>query len=140
MKLVVDTNIIIAALLKQSTTRRLIANPKLELFAPDFLLDEITSHKRELLSKSGLDGETFDAFLAGIGKIVTVLPEGFYREELPAALRAVPDAKDAPFLALALALGGKNGTVGIWSEDCHFQKQTLATHHRTSQLLKLIGR
>ena len=39
MKLVVDANILIAALLKDATTRELLLKEELELFAPEHLLN-----------------------------------------------------------------------------------------------------
>ena len=41
MRLVVDANILVAALLKDSTTRELLLEDDLELFAPEGLLAEL---------------------------------------------------------------------------------------------------
>lgn len=41
MRLVLDTNILIAALIKDSITRRILLLPDLEFFLPAFALDEL---------------------------------------------------------------------------------------------------
>ena len=43
MRLVVDANILVAALLKDSTTRELLLEDDLELFAPEGLLTELNN-------------------------------------------------------------------------------------------------
>ena len=42
MRLVVDTNIIISALLKESTVRSLVLDPHLELHTPEFVFEDWT--------------------------------------------------------------------------------------------------
>ena len=41
MKLVIDTNIVISALIKDGKTREIIMSGKFELVSPDFVLDEM---------------------------------------------------------------------------------------------------
>jgi len=60
MKFVVDTNIVISVLIKDSLTRKLIFSPKLELFLPGFSLQEIEKYVKEIQNKSGMSKEEFD--------------------------------------------------------------------------------
>jgi predicted nucleic acid-binding protein len=41
MDLIVDANILIAALIKQSTTAELMLEDSIHLYAPEFLLDKV---------------------------------------------------------------------------------------------------
>lgn len=50
MKLVIDTNILITALLKDSKTRELLLFPSFEFLLPEYALQEVEAHK-SLLSK-----------------------------------------------------------------------------------------
>ena len=43
--LVIDTNILISAMLKDSTTREIIVKGDLEILYPAFLLDEVMKYK-----------------------------------------------------------------------------------------------
>lgn len=85
MRLVVDTNRFISALLRAGSTRRAFVETESELFAPVDVLDEIARHRAALVSRSGLT-----------------------------------------FLAAALAIGAD----AIWSEDKHFDVQTLVPRTR----------
>ena len=59
MNIVIDTNIFISALLKDSLTRKLIFKSNHNLLFPEFELEEIENHREELLKKSGLSKEDF---------------------------------------------------------------------------------
>ena len=48
-KVVVDTNKIISALLRESTVRRILFNPRLIVLLPEYVLDEINEHRERLL-------------------------------------------------------------------------------------------
>lgn len=49
MKLVLDSNIIFSALIKKSITRDIIISDLFELYAPEYIFNEITKHKELLL-------------------------------------------------------------------------------------------
>lgn len=57
MKLVLDSNIIFSALIKKSKTRDIILSDLFELYAPEYIFNEITKHKELLLRKSKMDRE-----------------------------------------------------------------------------------
>ncbi len=49
MTIVVDSNRIIAALLKDSTTRSILFNNNFEFIAPEFVKNELKEHKQEFI-------------------------------------------------------------------------------------------
>ena len=49
----VDANILIAALLRDSMTRRLVILGGHDLHVPEYLFDEIETHRDELARRSG---------------------------------------------------------------------------------------
>ena len=52
--LVIDANILVSALLKDSTTRKLLLSEKTpKLFAPAFILEELQKHSDEFAKKIG---------------------------------------------------------------------------------------
>ena len=55
MKLVVDTNVLISALLKDSLTRKLIIHIDAKLYTLEFSREEIEKHKNELLKKGNFN-------------------------------------------------------------------------------------
>ena len=116
MNLVVDANVIVAALIKDSTTRRLLANPALSLYSPDFLFEELTEHEAEISKKAGLDSVEFTSLLDSISKFVKVVNRAVYENYLVESADVVKDPDDVAYLALALALSG----CGVWSHDKNF--------------------
>jgi len=138
MKLVLDTNIFISALLRDSKVRELIVNSPLPLIFPEAILDELRKHEDELLEKSGMlrkDYEKIINTLLTYAKIVPTETLKAYREE---ALRIVEriDIDDAIFFAAALA----NTPAIIWSEDKKLKKQDKVIVLNTAEIIQLFGR
>jgi predicted nucleic acid-binding protein len=74
VKLVLDTNVLISALLKSSTTRAILLHPSFEFFLPEFSLEEIRRHKPELRKRSRLTEEALDLLLSLLLERVTSFP------------------------------------------------------------------
>ena len=67
MRLVVDSNILFSALIKQEVTAKILLDLSLELYAPEFMLEEFEKHKQEILSKAKRTEEEFnEIFNSGI--------------------------------------------------------------------------
>ncbi|GAH51713.1 unnamed protein product [marine sediment metagenome] len=63
MKLVVDANILFAALIKEGSTAELLISDKLQLFAPEFLFAEFVKYEELILKKTHRSHEEFNQFL-----------------------------------------------------------------------------
>ena len=63
MKFVIDTNIIISAIIKNSLTRKIIFNKDFGFVTPSYTLSEINNHKKELCKKANLDLDELDKLL-----------------------------------------------------------------------------
>lgn len=136
MRLVVDTNIILGALIKNSTTRSILQSPNHSFYVPEYAVDEVRKYFSLIVSKSGLnEGEVkllFDLLLSNLQvvpseKILTRL------EQAERALKSI-DKKDVPFLAQALSIDCD----GIWSNDEDLKKQKLVKVWTTIEILETI--
>ena len=75
MDLVVDANILFAALIKESVTKELILSNEISLFAPEFLFEEFYKYKEEILKKTNRSlGEFNDIFMI-LTNIINLIPE-----------------------------------------------------------------
>jgi predicted nucleic acid-binding protein len=131
MKLVLDSNIIFSALIKNSRTRDIILSDLFELYAPEYIFNEITKHKELLLKKSKLDRGDFDALLLLLQKHIHLVSKDKYTEKMAIGddiLRNIY-ITDSPFLALAMAL-----SCSIWSNDGHFKQQDKVLVYTTKDL------
>ena len=135
MKLVIDTNVLIAALLKDSVTRELLLSPSMEFLLPEFALEEIKAHGSALSRRSGLTLEEIDLILSVLLERVSIVRASQIKPYMKRADRIVGDKDplDAPFVALALATSND----GIWSNDRHFAGIKEIKVWRTRDLLSL---
>lgn len=136
MKLVVDTSVLFAALLKKSTVRELLLNPIFEFYVPEFCIDETEGHVEEIAERSGLSVENVYLLLGVLLASVVVVPAERILKRYREAERIMGkiDRDDVPFVALALSFPND----GIWSEDKHFLRQRKVRVWRTRDLLKLL--
>lgn len=105
MRLVLDTNILIAALIKDSITRRILLLPGLEFLLPAFALDELARHRAKIVRAARLRGDELDLLLTLLLESVAVVPFeriAPYLQDAHELIGAI-DPDDVPFVALALA-------------------------------------
>jgi len=135
VKLVIDTSILFAALLRKSTVRELLLNPLFEFYLPEFGIEEIEKHVEEIVDRSGLNVENVYLLLGVLLSSVQAVPAERILKKYREAEKIMGriDRDDVPFVALALSFPND----GIWSEDKHFLKQKKVKVWRTRDLLKL---
>lgn len=134
MNIVVDTNIFISALIKDSLTRKLVVESEHNLLFPEFELDEIKKHKSYIIEKSGLSSKELDILLLRLLNYVKIIPTHIsliYRESAFDIIGKI-DKEDVIFIATALAFNAL-----IWSDDKHFLKQKVIEVLTTKKMLAL---
>ncbi len=135
MKIVIDTNMVMAALIKDSKARETIMSSKFEFVSPDFVLDEIYKYEDYICQKAGLSKEEFELLMALIFEKISVIADDEYeacKEDAKAIIKE--DAKDVPYVACYLALKCD----GIWSNDPDYKGKKGIRIFSTAELLKLM--
>ncbi len=112
MIVVVDTNVVVSAFLRESITQDILFDPAFQFHAPEFVGAEIEKHKKEFLGRTGYSEEKLYSVLQSIFSNLIVVPESEYQKYREDALGFSPDKDDWPFLALALHLNAP-----LWSFD-----------------------
>lgn len=133
MKIVTDTNVIIASLIKNGLARKIILDSKNNFICPSYTLSEIYKYKEEIMKKAGLNELEFSFLLYFIFQKIKIISALEYEDYLSQALNVLKDKKDAPFLALALSFN----TEAIWSDDNHFKNQNLMRVLTTKEMISL---
>ena len=135
MHLVVDANILVAALLKDATTREILLKENIDFFAPECLSLEV----KELLKNPRIrrriklkDKDLYDLTFAILSRI-EFFPEKGFIAFIKHSIPLVTHVDDAPYLALSIAL-----KIPIWSNDSAFKKQSLVKAYTTSELVKIL--
>lgn len=136
MKLIIDTNVLISSLLKDSTTRELILNETFEYYLPEIVISEVKKYLPYIIQKSGLTEEEIKKFLNTLLENLKLVPLYEYEEKMDEAMEIIGkiDENDTQFIAIALSI--KND--GIWSNDKHFDKQTKIKTYKTIDIINLL--
>ena len=113
MELVVDTSVVVAAILKSGTTRNLLFNSFVKLYSPERLEAELFKNKEKFKEYANLTDDEFNNAVELVLKQIEIIPFEEYREKEPEAKSACRrDESDWTFVALALRLN-----IAIWSND-----------------------
>jgi len=134
MRLVVDTNILFTYFWKNSFTKKLLLKINLELFSPDYALEEIKFHMQEILDKTKISKQEFIELKREIKDIINFVPLENYSDLLKEALKLSADMNDIDFIALSLKL-----KCPVWSNDQHLKQQNKIKIFTTRELINLLS-
>ena len=134
MRIVIDANRVIAALIKDSTTRQILFDWNFEFVAPDHILVEIHNHEDRILKATGIKKDEFEILLALIFEHITIIPETEYGF-LETIKDEIKDTKDLQYFASCLA----SNAHGIWTHDPDFRKQNKVKILTNIDMLRLSG-
>ena len=134
MDLVIDANILFAALIKDSVTAALILDEHLHLFTPEYLFEEFKHNQREILEKTHRTEREFNDILGIMEARITIIPAEKFTNFLSKAHALMPEhTKDAPYFALALML-----RCPVWSNEKVLKGQDTVMVYSTHDILQLI--
>jgi predicted nucleic acid-binding protein len=133
MNLVIDANVLFAALIKEGKTIEILLNPNFNFYAPEFLFEEFNKYKSEILHKTHRSGQEFSEIFGILKEIIEIVPRDKYKDKLQLAEGFSPDNGDVDYFALALNLN-----CGIWSNDKELKKQNKVKVHFTEELVALL--
>lgn len=134
MKLVVDTKVLMSALIRNSISRRIIVESGWTFYYPSVSLKEIENHEELILEKSGMGNEEYQSILNVLFDYIRFISLEKFSGKMEEARQIIQhiDPDDVVFLALALSV--KND--GIWTDDRHFQMQKEIKVYTTEQIVK----
>lgn len=123
MRVVIDTNVLMAGLLKDSVVRTVLLSRNISFFLPEHALSEIKKHENELLTKSGYHKGELKFLLNSLLQNIKVVPQKMIKNFMEKAELIMKDIdiKDSSFIATALVIKAD----GIWSYDNHFKEQNV---------------
>ena len=130
MELVVDANILFAALIKGSATSDLIVDNSLNLVSVEFIFEEFEKYKNLIKEKTERTEEEFERFMEIIQKRIKLIPYEEFISLIVEAEKISPDPKDTEYLALALKLN-----CALWSNDKKLKTQDKVNVYSTEDLI-----
>jgi len=135
MKIVVDTNIFLSALIKDSITRKIIVESNWNFYYPEISLHEIKKYRNLVLEKSTMLESEYEELLSRLlahVRMVSNVDIDKYLVEAKNILGAI-DPDDVVFLAVAMGI--KDSV--IWSDDKDFERQSRIKILKTKDIIEL---
>ena len=133
MDLVVDANILIAALIKNGLTRELLINRDFSLCTPNFVLEEIFNHLKEISTKAKITQNDLHFVLEKIIQEtrITLVKKEEISLFITQAEEISPDPDDIQYFATAIKFN-----CAIWSNDRAMKNQTSIKIYSTSEIIQ----
>ncbi len=137
MRIVLDTNVVFGALLRDGLTRRLIVQAPFPLLFPEGLMGELRAHRDRLIERSGLSPEVLRALLDRLARNMELVPTERLAPHLARARRIVApiDPDDVLFVAACLACE----PAILWSEDRRLRRQSEVLVLTTSEMRRFFS-
>ena len=135
MIIVIDVNVILSALIKDSTTREILVKTGQEFCFPEISMQKIRKYQDLVLKKPGLSELEFLTIFNNILRFIRIISNEELLSNLDEAkhIMANIDPEDVPFIAVALCYEDSI----IWSDDTHFDKQTKIKNLKTGEIVNL---
>lgn len=133
MKLVIDTNVIFSALLKEGKTRDILLNEDVEIYIPEYFFSELMNYEDMIVKRTGIDKDEYRTLIDLLFLNIDVVPKEEFEEELDQAKEIMEeiDPDDSPFLGLAM-----EKDCFLWSDDGHFDDQDEVKVLGTTEVIK----
>jgi predicted nucleic acid-binding protein len=133
MKVVIDSNRVIAALIKDSTTRKILFDNNFEFIAPDSITIEVDKYKDAIMEKAGISVEEFGVLLSLIFEHITIVPQNIYIDLVEEFKNDIKDPNDVSYIAVCISTNAE----GVWTHDPHFKEQKKVKVFTNIDLLKI---
>jgi len=136
LNIIIDSNVLFSALIKNSVTRRIILEYHSFFLFPSFIFDEMDKHKEILLKKSEMNSKDFNLLLNILLRKVMIIPTEVlspYKKEAYKIVKDI-DPDDTLFIACALAYPDSF----IWSDDKKLKQQSKIQILNTSEMLSAL--
>jgi len=132
MRLVVDANVVISALIADSKTRELVVTLEPDLLTPAFVHDETENYEELIAGKSGMEPQRVRQFVDLLFQYIEIVPADDFHPRIREAEEAIgeTDPDDVLYVACALARNG-----AVWSDDGDFEEQHVVDVYETSDVV-----
>lgn len=118
--IIVDTNVLLAFLLTDGITRRIIVENPDVFVSPEHCFEELWEHRDRWNKKNLKDSELLEIVNDVKRLFVIAISPDAYSPHIPEAEELTDDKDDAPVIALALAADNE----GIWTYNIkHFRQE-----------------
>jgi len=135
MRFVLDTNILLSALIRDSTTRKIIVKSGWNFYYPEMSFHEVRKYKDLVLKKSGMNENEYNKLVGLLLSHINIIPDEKIFDKLDRAKEIMAEIDPDDVVFIATQLGVTNSVV--WSDDSDFDKQEDIKVLKTADVVKL---
>ena len=134
MRIVLDANILIAALLGSRGKLIILTSQNHEFFVPMKIIEEVRKYERLISQKAGYTSTEFKENLNALLYFIKPVEYAEYEKHIREAEKVMKDrdVKDADYIACALIMGADF----IWTDDKDFTVQGLVVAKTTDEFIE----
>ncbi|MBI4453482.1 PIN domain-containing protein [Candidatus Woesearchaeota archaeon] len=131
---VLDSNILISALIRNGTTREIILRSNFNFYVPYIIVEEVCKYKQLIIQKGKFSELDFELLFSLLLEHMVIVPsmEFIYCLNEAEQIMQHVDIDDSLYLALALAK-----EIPLWSNDAHFKVQNKVRIYTTKDMIRL---
>lgn len=133
MKAIIDANVVMAMLINPGKPLEVFFEDRLEIFAPEFLLEELQHYQNLILDKSRFSPEELNYLFSLLQQKIKFIPEEEFVAYFNEADKTCPDPDDIDYFALALHL-----KIPLWSNDKKLKEQSKVMVYSTAEIMSLL--
>jgi predicted nucleic acid-binding protein len=139
MNIILDMNVLMSALIKDSYTRELIVKATKahhKHWVPEVAFKKLVKYRMYISRRKGCDPADVDSLLEELMKYVSILPGAKIESNVQRAKKVMGhiDSENSVFVACALSIPSSV----IWSNDRHFREQKLVKVYTTDEMRGLL--
>jgi predicted nucleic acid-binding protein len=134
MNIIVDSNILFSALIKDSLTRRLILEYDGYFLCPSKTIQEFEKYYDIIIEKSELDIPKFNVVMESLFSKLTLVQDHVLFPYIPKSLALLKDIDIDDFLFIACALAYPDSI--LWSNDKALKKQNVVQILNTQEIIE----
>ena len=135
--IIIDTNVLLAFLLTNGITRRIIVENPEVFMSPEYCFDELWEHRDRWNKNDLMDSELIEVVNDVKRLFVMAVSPNLYNSYISEGEKLTDDKEDAPIIALALSVDNE----GIWTYNTkHFRQEAFGERIRvlsTKDVIKL---
>jgi predicted nucleic acid-binding protein len=137
MNLIIDTNVLIAALIRDGLSRRIIIEADIEFYVAEESLLEIKGHEEAICLKAGINAAILRMTLKTIISHTSIISNSRLLNRWEASKEIIGhiDIGDVYFIAAALLFENS----AIWSNDKVLKRQNKIPIYNTKEVLEIIN-
>ncbi len=137
MNIILDSNALFSALIKNSVKRKLILEYEGTFLFPGQIFIEIEKYKDYLLKKSKMNSEEFNDLLQLLLEKVLIIPNEALDKYINEAWELIKEHSPEDAMFIACGLAHENSI--LWSDDKRLKLQNKVKVLNTKEIIKIIS-